>query len=247
MLVPNKSMWGRPPSAVRRAKPGSVRERSAGVTPAVGTSRLRVSKHESLQMRIKPTLVLLALLALPACSPRDFLTRRLATDLIAASPAFRAQQKFVLQTGIVSNQNYVAPENLVLEHHGWISVAPTRCSPGLTPPPCWDIQLTPAGVDTIHYIIPAEQADRSSLEFPVARRELLQVTGITKDGNQADVDFIWKWAPLNEVGAALYSPDLHYTSTVGFRHYDDGWRIAPAVPHPAITLDDALNNAEPIQ
>jgi hypothetical protein len=198
-------------------------------------------------MQIKPTVVLLALLTLSACSPRDFLTRRLAADLIAASPAFRAQQQFRLQTGIVSNQNYLSPENLVLEHHGWISVNPTRCSAGLTPPPCWDIQLTPAGVDTIHSLVPAEQADRSSLEFSVARRELLEVTGITKDGNQADVDFTWKWVPLNEVGAALYSADLRYTSTVGFRHYDDGWRIAPAVPHPAITLDDALKNAEPIQ
>jgi hypothetical protein len=198
-------------------------------------------------MQIKPTVVLLALLTLSACSPRDFLTRRLAADLIAASPAFRAQQQFRLQTGIVSNQNYLSPENLVLEHHGWISVTPTRCSAGLTPPPCWDVQLTPAGVDTIHSLVPAEQADRSSLEFSVARRELLEVTGITKDGNQADVDFTWKWVPLNEVGAALYSADLRYTSTVGFRHYDDGWRIAPAVPHPAITLDDALKNAEPIQ
>lgn len=190
---------------------------------------------------------ILALCVLSSCSPRDFLTRRLADDLISASPAFRAPQRFTLQTGIVSNQNYVAPENLVLEHRGWISITPIRCSPGLTPPPCWDILLTPAGVDTIRSLLPAEQADRSSLQFPVARRELVQVTGITKDGNQADVDFTWKWVPLNEVGAVLYSPDLRYTSTVGFRRYDDGWRLAPAVPHPAITLDDALKNAEPIQ
>lgn len=198
-------------------------------------------------MRTKRTLVVLSLCWALACSPRDFLTRRLATDLIAASPAFRSQQQFALQTGIVSNQNYLSPENLVLEHHGWVSVTPIRCSPGLTPPPCWEVQLTPAGVDTIHSLVPADQADRSSLEFPVARRELLEVTGITKDGNRADVDFTWKWVPLNEVGAALYSADLRYTSTVGFRHYDDGWRIAPAVPHPAITLDDAIKNAEPIQ
>ena len=199
-------------------------------------------------MRIHSILaVLLALLALLACSPRDFLTRRLATDLISLSPAFRAPQHFTVETGIVSNQNYVAPENLVLEHHGWISITPTRCSPGLSPPPCWDVQLTPAGVDTIHALVPAEQAGRSSLEFPVARRELVGVTGITKDGSQAEVDFIWKWVPLNEVGAALYSADLRYTSSVGFRHYDDGWRIAATVPRPATTLDDALKNAEPIQ
>jgi|SRR5579859_2892644 len=198
-------------------------------------------------MRLNLTIALLPVMFLLACSPRDFLTRRLATDLISASPAFRATQQFTLQTGIISNQNYLAPENLVFQHHGWISVSPARCTPGLTPPPCWDVLLTPSGVDTIRSLVPAEQAERSSLEFPVARRELVQVTGITRDGNQADVDFTWKWVPLNEVGAALYSADLRYTSTVGFRHYDDGWRIAPAVPHPAITLDDALKNAEPIQ
>ena len=63
----------------------------------------------------------------------------------------------------------------------------------------------------------------------------------------ADVDFTWKWVPLNEIGAALYSGDLHYNSTVGFRDYDDGWRIvaAQSAPHSGQTLDDALKNAEP--
>jgi len=198
-------------------------------------------------MRNKLTLALISLLLLAGCSARDFLTRRLATDLISASPAFRTQQQFTLQIGIVSNQTYVSPETLVFEHHRWISATPARCSAGLAPPPCWDILLTPSGVDTIRPLVPSEQADRSSLEFPVARKELLEVTGISKDGTQADVEFTWKWVPLNEVGAALYSADLRYTSTVGFRHYDDGWRVAQRVPHSAQTIDDALKNAEPIQ
>jgi len=198
-------------------------------------------------MRNKLTLGLLSLLCLVGCSARDFLTRRLATDLISASSAFRTQQPFTLQIGIVSNQSYVSPETLVFEHHGWISAAPVRCSAGLAPPPCWDILLTPLGVDTIRPLVPSEQADRSSLEFPVARRELVEVTGISKEGTQADVEFTWKWVPLNEVGAALYSADLRYISTVAFRHYDDGWRIVQRVPHSAQTLDDALKNAEPIQ
>jgi len=198
-------------------------------------------------MRNKPTLALISLLLLVGCSARDFLTRRLATDLISASPAFRTPQQFTLQIGIVSNQTYVSPETLVFEHHGWISATPARCSAGLAPPPCWDILLTPSGVDTIRPLVPSEQADRSSLEFPVARKELVEVTGISKEGTQADVEFTWKWVPLNEVGAALYSADLRYTSTVAFRHYDDGWRVAQRVPHSAQTMDDALKNAEPIQ
>ena len=48
-----------------------------------------------------------------ACSPRDFLTRRLASDLIASSDTFKSTQQFGLRTGIVSNKDYVAPEYLL--------------------------------------------------------------------------------------------------------------------------------------
>ena len=61
-----------------------------------------------------------------SCSPRDFLTRRLATDLISASDAFQTPQQFILQTGIVSNKDYVSPEYLVLQQHGWISATTAR-------------------------------------------------------------------------------------------------------------------------
>jgi len=195
---------------------------------------------------VKKLLPISGLLLLLSCSPRDFMTRRLATDLIASSNAFRTPQQFVLQMGVLSNKDYSAPEYMVMQHHGWISASGTPCRPGLAPPPCWDVLLTPSGVDTIRSILPAGQADKSPLEFVVANRELIAVTGIKKDGNRADVDFVWKWVPLNEVGAALYSGDLHYTSTVGFRHYDDGWRILQRVPHPEQSIDEALKNAEPL-
>jgi hypothetical protein len=38
---------------------------------------------------------------------------------------------------------------------------------------------------------------------------------------------------------------VRYKSTVGFRDYDDGWRLVQTAPHPGQTLDDALKNAEP--
>jgi len=188
-----------------------------------------------------------ALLLLSACSPRDFLTRRLAADLISSTDPFKSPQQYVLQTGIVSNKDYVSPEYVVLQHHGWISATTVACSPGLAPPPCWDILLTPSGVDTVRNLVSAEQAVRPSFAIPVARREFVGITGISRQGNVADVDFTWKWIPLNEIGAALYSNDLHYKSTVGFRDYDDGWRIVQTTPHPGQTLDDALKNAEPTQ
>jgi hypothetical protein len=200
-------------------------------------------------MRKKSILSLIGVLVLASCSPRDFLTHRLATDLISASDAFRTPQQFALQTGIVSNKNYASSEYLILQQHGWISATSARCPPGMEPPPCWDVLLTPSGVETVRALVPAEEADKTSFFIPVARRELVAVTGISKQGSQADVDFTWRWVPLNEVGAALYSGDLHYNSTVGFRDYDDGWRIvvATTAPRPGQPLDDALKNAEPAQ
>jgi hypothetical protein len=197
-------------------------------------------------MRTKSILCLAGLFFLLSCSPRDFLTRRLAADLIADSDGFKRPQQFLLQTGVVSNKDYVSPEYLVLQHHGWISATTAACPPGLVPPPCWDILLTPLGVDTVRTLVPAQEADKSSFAIPVARRELLGVTGISKQGNAADVDFTWRWIPLNEIGAALYSSDLHYKSTVAFRDYDDGWRIVQNAPRSIQTLDDALKNAEPV-
>jgi hypothetical protein len=194
----------------------------------------------------KRKLALFALFFLTACSPRDFLSRRLATDLIVSSEAFRTPQQFILQTGIRASGSYPSPEFLALQHHGWITANSANCPPAVTPPPCWDVLLTPSGVETIHALLPAGETDRSPLSIPVAKREFVEVIGISKQDSAADVEFTWHWVPLNEIGAALYSSDLHYRSTVGFRRYDDGWRVTESVPHPGQTLEDALKNAEPV-
>jgi hypothetical protein len=198
-------------------------------------------------VRTKVYLAPLLLLVLTACSPRDFLTRRLAADLISASQELKSQQQFVLRAGILSSKDYPSPEYLVLQHHGWISATTIACSPGLTPPPCWNILLTPSGVETVRALIPEDQAtDKSSLSIPVAKRQFDGVTGISKQENSADIEFEWRWVPLNEIGEALYSRDLRYKSTVGFRKYDDGWRIVESALHPGQTMDEALKNAESI-
>jgi len=197
-------------------------------------------------MRIKSILTLVAILLLVSCSPRDFLTRRLAGDLITAAPAFRAPQQYLLQTGVLANKDFSAPEYLVLEHHGWITAANAPCPVGLGPAPCWDVLLTPSGVDVIKSVVPAEQTQQSTFTIPVARRDLIAVTGISRQGNLADVEFTWKWLTLNEIGAALYSGDVHYRSSVGFREYDDGWRVSAYAAHADQSLDDALKNAEPV-
>jgi hypothetical protein len=185
--------------------------------------------------------------ALTSCSPRDLLSRRLAADLIEGSDAFKTPQELLVRTGVLSNKDYLSPEYLVLQHHGWISATAAPCPPTLVPAPCWDVALTPAGVETMSPLLPRADAGKASFSLPAARRELVAVTGVSKQGNVADVDFLWRWQPVNEVGAALYSADLRYRSTAAFRNYDDGWRVVPSAPHSGQSLDEALKNATPEQ
>lgn len=182
---------------------------------------------------------------LTACSPREVLSRRLAADLIVASATFEAPQQFVLQTGVVSNKDYLSPESVVLQHRGWITATTVRCPADLLPGPCWDVVLTPSGVDAVRNLVSADETSRPSFAIPAARRELVEITGVTKQGSAADVEFTWKWIPLNEIGGALYSSDVRYKSTVGFRNFDDGWRVNASPVRSGQTLDEALKSAEP--
>ncbi len=205
--------------------------------------------HPLTAVRAAKPLLAVALMCMSAmlssCSPRDVLSRRLATDLIAASETFNAQQQFLLRTGVLSNKEYTSPEYLVLQHKGWISASTVACPPALAPPPCWDVLLTPSGVETVRALVSPENATKPSMNIPVAKREIVSVSGISKQGTVADVEFVWKWAPLNEIGGALFSGDLRYKSTVGFRKYDDGWRVLESSAKSNQTIDEALKNAEP--
>ena len=192
------------------------------------------------------TLLLAVLLCLClGCSPRDFLTRRLAADLISASDAFKAPQWFWLRTGIVSNKDFSSPDFMVLQRRGWIIGTEQKCPAEVDPPPCWDVVLTPLGVDTIRPLISNALPDNGPIGIQVARRELLGISGISKAGNFADVEFIWRWVSINQVGAALYDSGVRYRSTVGFRGYDDGWRVVEQNVPSSQPLDEALRNAEP--
>jgi hypothetical protein len=206
-------------------------------------------------MRTAKTLLLGVLLCLIllcmglGCSPRDFLTRRLAADLISASDTFKAPQLFWLRTGIVSNKDFSSPDSMVLQRRGWILGTEQNCPAGVDPPPCWDVLLTPLGVDTIRPLItsalPNNGHDNGPIGIQVARRELLGISGISKAGNFAEVEFTWRWVSINQVGAALYDSGVRYRSTVGFRGYDDGWRVVDQNVPSNQTLDEALHNAQP--
>ena len=185
-------------------------------------------------------------LCLLGCSPRDFLTRRLAADLISASDAFKAPQLFWLRSGVVSNKDYSSPDSMVLQRRGWIIGTEQKCPEGVEPPPCWDIVLSPLGVDTIRPLISKALSDEGLIGIQVARRELVEISGISKAGNFADVEFIWRWVSLNPVGAALYDSGVRYQSTEAFRRYDDGWRVVDQNVRSAQPLDDALRIARPV-
>jgi len=198
-------------------------------------------------MRTAKTVLLAVSLCLASgCSPRDFLTRRLAADLISTSDAFKAPQTFWLTTGVVSNKDFNSPESMVLQRRGWIIGSEEKCPAGVEPAPCWEVVLSPLGVDTIRPLIASGSTGKGAIAIQAARRELVSITGISKAGNFADVEFTWHWVSLNPVGAALYDSGVHYRSTVGFRGYDDGWRVVSQNVHSNQTLDDALRNAEPV-
>jgi len=191
------------------------------------------------------TLLLALILCATACSPRDFLTRRLAADLISASDEFKSPQMFWLRQGIVSNKDFTSPESIVLQRRGWILGTEAKCPADIDPPPCWDVVLTPLGVDTIRPLIATALPNNGPIGIQAARRELLGIAGISKAGNFADVEFIWRWVAINQVGAALYDSGVHYRSTVAFRSYDDGWRVVEKNMPTNQPLEDGLRNAEP--
>jgi hypothetical protein len=197
-------------------------------------------------MRIPKVLGLaIVLCSALACSPRDFLTRHLAADLISASDAFKAPQLFWLRTGAVSNKDFNSPESLVLQRRGWIIGTQQKCPPAVDPPPCWEVVLSPAGVDAFRPLIAGPAGGSNLLPVKVARRELVDISGISKAGSLADVEFLWHWVAMNEVGSALYDSGVRYRSTVGFRSYDDGWRVVTEPVRNNQPIDDALRTAQP--
>jgi hypothetical protein len=194
--------------------------------------------------RIVSTLLLLGLLT--ACSPRDYLTRRLAADLIATSDAFTTPQQFWLRTGVISNKDYAAPEYLVLQRRGWVAGSAASCPSQVGPPPCWDVVLTPLGVDAFHDTLKGADLSKQSFSVPIAKRDLVSITGISKNGDMADVEFTFQWVATSEVGAALITSGLQYRSTVGFRKFDDGWRVVQGNSmRTNQSMDDALKTAVP--
>jgi hypothetical protein len=96
--------------------------------------------------------------------------------------------------------------------------------------------------------VQGKAAESGYFSVPAAKRQLAAVTGISKNDEMAQVEFQWRWVPLNEVGSAVYAGGVLYESTVAFRRYDDGWRLMEgAMPKTYQDLDDALKNSQSAQ
>jgi hypothetical protein len=219
-------------------------ERTTETTEVRGTSLGMRASAFGKPLEILKIILMAGLLFLGlGCSPRDFLTRRLAGDLISQSEAFKLPQTFWLTTGLVSNKEFNSPESMVLQRRGWTIGTQEKCPVGLDPPPCWDVELSPLGVTAIRPLIGSE-TQRGPFGIEVAQRTLEEITGISKDGNFADVEFLWHWAPLNQVGTALYDSGVRYRSIVALRKFDNGWRVMNGGIRSGQTMDEALRNAE---
>jgi len=173
----------------------------------------------------------LAALLLSLLLPPHFLTRRLAADLIAASDTFAAPQQFQLHTGIISNRT-ISRRNL-------------SCSSivaGYRPPKPLVSCSCPAALLGYH-AHPFRRGYFSKSHRPRRRRETIlqhprrpprtrRHHRHRQTSQPCDVEFTWRWIPMNEVGAALYSADLHYQSTASFAAMTTAgvWSIASPIP-----------------
>jgi hypothetical protein len=60
--------------------------------------------------------------------------------------------------------------------------------------------------------------------FPAAQAELIEVTGVSEQGNDATATFTWRYKPINELGEA-YGYGKQMQGTAQFQKFDDGWRL----------------------
>ena len=111
--------------------------------------------------------------------------------------------------------------------------------------------LTPLGVETdpslISNALPGIGTGerQRSIEIQVALRELLGITGISQNRSLRRRGFTWRWVSINAGGRSTLRQRSTYRSTVGFRGYDDGWRVVEQAIPANQPLEESLRNAQP--
>jgi hypothetical protein len=87
--------------------------------------------------------------------------------------------------------------------------------------------LTEKGISEKKNWIPSSMSE--DYEVPLATRELLEITGIGElqgeTGAFVEVQYTWKWSPVNEVGTLMKLDEKTNAGSAAFRRFDDGWRL----------------------
>lgn len=225
--------------------------------------------------RGRPRLTLLAgliLLTAPGCAGTGDLTRARAARMIAGSQAFGASDSLPLkkETGWslkplsadeteteasarAAETYYQAyPQMDVLRKLGLMDVRVTTRERPAENYGVWSFDVEPFLTRKGEELASGGREDQGAPSVRLADRELVEVTGITKAGNQtAQAEYTWKEAPTAagrafHPGSSEYEglPDTLRQALVGrnqtkdfdklrrgravFRLYDDGWRLLSA-------------------
>ncbi len=166
------------------------------------------------------------------------MARGVAAEKISASFDFRASKLAVIHLGNLQKWDR-SPETqneyAALEKAGFITTRKGRSG--------WHVDVTPAGEKAFQAVDATRDHEKDGDYFaiPLATREMVRVTGISINGNLAQVDFDWKWK-MNSLGllfatadysvelreretgnTAIYSGDEFNTAI--FKKWDDGWRL----------------------
>lgn len=194
---------------------------------------------------MKHRLALLVLTAIMgySCSERT-LTPDRAASLIRDLDQFTREAHVTIQTGIPFQSLFRClsqaevertPLSRFLVERGWVRFEVREATLGLgAKAPCPAMALTAAGdaasAQWTRGRSPSPEG--TTWAVPVARRELMGVTGLsTGPDGSAQVEFDWKWAP-NETGAALGKAidkanalfQQVRKSRASCRRSDDGWQ-----------------------
>lgn len=200
-------------------------------------------------MRHQYALVMLAAVAICACSEGTLNSERVAT-MIADNDGFKREADFTIQTDVpmqtafeclAESQVARMPLHQFAEERGWIRYEARTANLGFgKTASCPAVALTPDGQKasatwTRGRI--ASPQEGVAWSVPIGRRELVGVTSVspTQD-HSTQVEFDWKWSP-NDTGRALRSQipqaDAFFNASrkgrASCRRTNDNWRCQLAM------------------